>query len=143
MLFLKLPLRSNMRWEFCGTPMFRTPCFHFRGHGFNPWIPGQEWRSNTHASQWRGQEEKKKNRSNMRNGLERNKTPPAPRDVKMSCDWKLYIKFTPDQFSFFSSFPPPSIVLLFPKSSSPREVSKKQSLRSTSWRVIKWEGNRF
>ena len=36
-----------------------------------------------------------------------------------------YIKFIPDQLSFCSSFPPPSIALLFPRSSSPREVSKK------------------
>ena len=69
--------------------------------------------------------ETNKNRSNMRNGLERNKTSPAPWDAEMSCDQKLYIKFIPDQLSFCSLFPPPSIALLFPRSSSPREVSKK------------------
>ena len=24
-------------WEFPGSPVVRTVCFHFRGHGFDPW----------------------------------------------------------------------------------------------------------
>ena len=24
-------------WEFPGDPVITTPCFHCRGHGFNPW----------------------------------------------------------------------------------------------------------
>ena len=25
-------------WEFPDGPVVRTPCFHCRGHGFNPWL---------------------------------------------------------------------------------------------------------
>ena len=78
-----------------------------------------------HSGEAKRKTNKEKNRSNMRNGLEGNKTSPAPRDAEMSCDQKLYIIFIPDQLSFCSSFPPLSIALLFSRSSSPREVSKK------------------
>ena len=28
---------KGKRWDFPGSPIVRTPCFHCRGHGFDPW----------------------------------------------------------------------------------------------------------
>ena len=39
-----------------------------------------------HSGEAKRKTNKEKNRSNMRNGLEGNKTSPAPRDAEMSCD---------------------------------------------------------
>ena len=48
----------NKIWDFPGGPVVRTPCFHCRGHGFDPWNPG----SGTKIPQatWYGQKQTNK-----------------------------------------------------------------------------------
>lgn len=29
-------------WDFPGSPVVKTPCFHCRGLGFDPWLGGAE-----------------------------------------------------------------------------------------------------
>ena len=31
-------LKENMGRDFPGGPVVKTPCFHYRGHGFDPWL---------------------------------------------------------------------------------------------------------
>ena len=36
-LWLNLVKRNDNVGDFPGSPVVKTPCFHCRGHGFNPW----------------------------------------------------------------------------------------------------------
>ena len=53
------------RRNFPGDPVVKTPRFHCRGHGFDPWWANEDL---AHA-EWHGQKKKKKER----NGRERRK----------------------------------------------------------------------
>ena len=42
---IKVVLSNKLKdcaWEFPGGPVVRTPCFHCRGHGFDPWSGNQD-----------------------------------------------------------------------------------------------------
>ena len=54
----------NKCWDFPGDPGVKTPCFHCRGHGFDPWLG-----KIPHAS-WSGQKKKKKKEEKERKKLQ-------------------------------------------------------------------------
>ena len=37
-----LKKKKNYKEEFPGDPVFRTPCFHCQGPGFNPWLGNKD-----------------------------------------------------------------------------------------------------
>ena len=41
--------KKSTRWDFPGGPVAEVPCFHCRGHGFNPW--SGNWDPTCHAVQ--------------------------------------------------------------------------------------------
>lgn len=48
-------LKIMLYWEFSGCLVVRTPCFHCRGHVFNPWL----WNLRSHWRSWHSQIKKK------------------------------------------------------------------------------------
>ena len=47
-------------WDFPGSPVVKTPCFHCRGLGFDPWPGGAERQGRSHMPGGMAKKKKKK-----------------------------------------------------------------------------------